>query len=135
MEGLRRLTEINERRKARRLRALKGGTIAFNRAASIDCRVHNMSPVGACLEVASQIGIPDEFVLVVGYDKTSTPCHVGVRMPAWVSNSAPLEAVCALRECTKLPVILASPIDLKGICVCCSATMLCPRCNNYTNFG
>lgn len=67
---------MSERRRAQRLRALKGGTIAFNRAAGIDCRVRNMSSAGACLEVASQIGIPDEFVLVVGYDKTSTPCHV-----------------------------------------------------------
>ena len=60
---------MDERRKAQRLRALKGGTIAFNRAAGIDCRVRNLSPAGACLEVASQIGIPDDFVLVVGYDK------------------------------------------------------------------
>jgi hypothetical protein len=70
------LIAMNERRKAQRLRALKGGTIAFNRSAAIDCRVRNMSPAGACLEVASQIGIPDEFVLVVGYDKISKQCHV-----------------------------------------------------------
>jgi len=68
---------MNDRRKARRLRALKGGTIAFNRAAaSIDCRVRNTSPAGACLEVASQLGIPDDFLLVVGYDKINKPCHV-----------------------------------------------------------
>jgi hypothetical protein len=35
-----------------------------------------MSPVGACLEVASQIGIPDDFVLIVGHDKLNRPCHV-----------------------------------------------------------
>ena len=28
-----------------------------------------MSPAGACLEVSSQVGIPNDFVLVVGYDK------------------------------------------------------------------
>ena len=67
---------MDERRKAQRLRALKGGTIAFNRAAGIDCRVRNMSPVGACLEVASQIGIPEDFVLLVNYDKINRPCHV-----------------------------------------------------------
>ena len=67
---------MDERRKIQRLRALKGGTITFNRAAGIDCRVRNMSPAGACLEVASQLGIPDDFVLVVGYDKTNRPCHV-----------------------------------------------------------
>ena len=68
---------MDERRKAQRLRALKGGTIAFNRAtAGIDCRVRNMSKVGACLEVASHLGIPDEFVLVVGYDRFKHPSHV-----------------------------------------------------------
>ncbi len=67
---------MDERRKVQRLRALKGGTIAFNRAAGIDCRVRNMSPVGACLEVASQIGIPDEFVLIVSQDKVNRPCRV-----------------------------------------------------------
>ena len=48
----------------------------FNRAAGISCRVRNMSPAGACLEVTSQVGIPDEFVLVVDYDKFKHQCHV-----------------------------------------------------------
>ena len=51
---------MEERRKAQRTCALKAGTIIFNRASGIDCRVSNMSPAGACLEVASQIGIPDD---------------------------------------------------------------------------
>lgn len=67
---------MDERRKAQRLRALKAGTISFNRAGGINCRVRNMSPAGACLEVDSQIGIPDKFVLVVSYDKFQQPCHV-----------------------------------------------------------
>jgi PilZ domain len=70
---------MDERRKAQRLRALKAGSISFNRAAGIDCRVRNMSPAGACLEVASQVGIPDDFVLVVSHDKFSRPCHVSWR--------------------------------------------------------
>jgi hypothetical protein len=70
-------TAMNERRKLQRLRALKGGTIAFNRAAaSIDCRVRNMSRAGACLEVASQFGIPDEFDLIVARDRVRQLCHV-----------------------------------------------------------
>jgi PilZ domain len=48
---------------------LKVGSISFNRAAGIDCRLRNLSPAGACLDVASQVGIPDDFVLVVSYDK------------------------------------------------------------------
>ena len=67
---------MEERRKARRLRALKAGIISFNRAGGINCRVRNMSPAGACLEVDSQIGIPDNFMLVVSYDKFQQSCHV-----------------------------------------------------------
>ncbi|MGA9499466.1 MAG: PilZ domain-containing protein [Pseudolabrys sp.] len=67
---------MDERRRLKRLRALKAGTISFNRAGGITCRVRNMSPAGACLEVSSQVGIPDNFVLVVSYDKFSQSCHV-----------------------------------------------------------
>jgi hypothetical protein len=65
-----------ERRRIARHRTLKAGTIAFNRAGSIDCRVRNLSPAGACLEVASQVGIPDDFVLVIEADHIKQPCHV-----------------------------------------------------------
>ena len=67
---------MEERRKVQRHRTLKAGSISFNRAAGVDCRVRNLSPAGACLEVASQIGIPDEFVLVVAADHVKAPCHV-----------------------------------------------------------
>lgn len=67
---------MDERRKAQRHRTLKAGSISFNRAAGIDCRVRNVSPAGACLEVASQIGIPDDFVLVVEVDRLKQHCHV-----------------------------------------------------------
>ena len=67
---------MDERRKIQRHRTLKAGTINFNRAAGVDCRVRNLSEVGACLEVASQVGIPDAFVLVVEHDHMKTPCHV-----------------------------------------------------------
>ena len=67
---------INEKRKLPRHRTLKAGSITFNRAAGIDCRVRNLSPIGACLEVVSQIGIPEDFVLVVEADHLRQPCHV-----------------------------------------------------------
>lgn len=67
---------MEERRRMQRGRTLKGGSIAFNGAAGFDCRVRNLSPAGACLEVASQVGIPDDFVLVVSYDRFKQPCHV-----------------------------------------------------------
>ena len=67
---------MEERRRSVRRRTLKAGSISFNRAGGIDCRVRNLSPVGACLEVASQVGIPDDFVLVVEVDHLKQPCHV-----------------------------------------------------------
>ena len=67
---------MDERRKVQRHRTLKAGSITFNRDGGVDCRVRNLSPVGACLEVASQLGIPDEFVLVVEIDHVKSPCHV-----------------------------------------------------------
>jgi hypothetical protein len=65
-----------ERRQAQRHRTLKAGSISFNRAGGVDCRVRNLSAAGACLEVASQIGIPDQFVLVIDSDQMTKPCHV-----------------------------------------------------------
>jgi hypothetical protein len=65
-----------ERRKLPRHRTLKAGSIWFNRASSIDCRVRNLSPIGACLEVVSQIGIPDDFVLVIEADRFTQSCRV-----------------------------------------------------------
>jgi hypothetical protein len=67
---------MDERRKVQRHRTLKAGTITFNRDGGLNCRVRNLSPIGACLEVASQVGIPDDFVLVVEYDHVRSACHV-----------------------------------------------------------
>ena len=70
-----------ERRKVPRHRTLKAGLIAFNRAAAIECRVRNLSPIGACLDVASQIGIPEEFMLVVEHENLKKKCRVIWRNP------------------------------------------------------
>ena len=67
---------MDERRKVPRHRTLKAGSIAFNRAAGIDCRVRNLSPIGACLEVESQLGVPDDFVLVIDSEQLKQHCHV-----------------------------------------------------------
>jgi hypothetical protein len=75
---------MEERRKLQRRRMLKAGIIGFNRDGGIGCRVRNLSPAGACLEVASPIGVPDDFVLVIESDHLKQPCHViwrtGTRM-------------------------------------------------------
>ena len=55
---------------------LKAGTIAFNGAGGISCIVRNMSPAGACLEVESQVGIPDWFILVIRSDRLQRRCRI-----------------------------------------------------------
>jgi hypothetical protein len=67
---------MDDRRKLMRHRVYKFGSIGFNRGAGIDCRVRNLSAAGACLEVASQVGIPDDFTLVITHDHMRQCCHV-----------------------------------------------------------
>jgi hypothetical protein len=64
-----------ERRAVSRGRTLKSGRIVFNDGRSaIDCAVRNLSDGGACLEVASLVGIPETFTLTVDGDGTPRPC-------------------------------------------------------------
>jgi PilZ domain len=66
-----------ERRRQVRARTLKSGRIIFNhRSSVIDCTVRNLSPVGACLNVASTIGIPEEFEVMLDADNTTRNCRV-----------------------------------------------------------
>jgi hypothetical protein len=65
-----------ENRTQPRLRTLKGGRISFNNGAAIDCIVRNLTNTGACLEVASPIGIPESFELVLDSDGTTRTCHI-----------------------------------------------------------
>jgi len=67
---------MEEKRKVQRRRTLKAGSITFNGGAGFDCRVRNLSSSGACLDVASQVGILDDFVLVIESDHLTQPCHV-----------------------------------------------------------
>jgi hypothetical protein len=51
---------MEERRKKPRHRSLKAGKIVFNRQRSVvDCTIRNLSDDGACLVVASPVGLPD----------------------------------------------------------------------------
>jgi hypothetical protein len=73
----------DERRKGHpRTRTWKTGSIRFRGNGGfhpngvIDCQVANLSPTGARLQVASQIGIPDDFVLWIEFDDVKVPCRV-----------------------------------------------------------
>jgi hypothetical protein len=66
----------SENRNTQRRTTLKGGRIVFNAGRStIDARVRNLSARGAKLQVASVVGIPDTFDLLLdGHSRQ--PCRV-----------------------------------------------------------
>jgi hypothetical protein len=66
---------MQERRHSQRVRTLRAGRIVFNNKRSvIDCMVRNTSRNGACLLVASVVGIPSAFELLIEGDTDSRPC-------------------------------------------------------------
>ncbi len=67
---------MNEYRASQRQRVLKAGTISFNGDAGISCTVRNLSATGAALEVASPVGIPDQFTLIFDADHSTKPCRI-----------------------------------------------------------
>ena len=70
---------MQEHRKTSRQRILKAGSIVFNRAGGIDCLIRNLSSAGACLQVVSPFGIPDDFTLVINGEQFQRRCHVSWR--------------------------------------------------------
>jgi hypothetical protein len=67
---------MEERRKTIRRRTLKAAKILIDGKLVIDCKVRNLTYRGACLEVASLIGIPDTFVLSIPVDRLTRKCRV-----------------------------------------------------------
>ena len=71
-----------EHRASPRRRTLKGGRIVINNGFStFECTVRNLSETGARLKVASIIGLPDSFDLVME-DGTRHHCRI-----AWKSET------------------------------------------------
>ena len=69
------LQVLDNQRAAPRQRVLKSGIIEFNGGA-IDCVVRNISDTGAALDVASPLGIPSEFNLLLSGTRTHQRCRV-----------------------------------------------------------
>jgi hypothetical protein len=66
-----------ERRRYQRTRTLKSARILLNHHHSvIDCTVRNLSPSGACLNVASVIGIPEQFDVFFEADRSVRACRL-----------------------------------------------------------
>lgn len=66
---------MTEHRITPRHRVLKAATIEFG-GGVIDCTIRNLSDAGAALDVASPVGIPDRFALILPADGRRLPCHV-----------------------------------------------------------
>jgi PilZ domain len=68
---------MQERRHGQRLRTLRAGKILFNNKRSVvDCMVRNLSRHGACLMVASVVGIPPAFELLIEGEPASRACNI-----------------------------------------------------------
>jgi len=75
------LRSLENSRAAARQRILKAGSIVFS-GSTIDCVARNISETGAALEVASPVGIPTEFDLVIPGSVARRPCRV-----VWVKDT------------------------------------------------
>jgi hypothetical protein len=72
---------MEERRKQVRRRTLKGAKIMIDGKLVIDCSVRNLTYKGACLDVASPIGIPDTFELSIPVDNLKRKCRISWKDP------------------------------------------------------
>jgi hypothetical protein len=72
------LQVLDNNRAAPRHRVLKAGSIEFN-GGVIDCTVRNISDTGAALEVATPLGVPDTFWLLIPGDHARRHCRVAWR--------------------------------------------------------
>jgi hypothetical protein len=70
-----------EKRTAPRHRVLKQGTLTFPGGGAIDCTVRNLSSTGARLDVASPLGLPESFSLLIDADHFMRRCRA-----VWVSE-------------------------------------------------
>jgi hypothetical protein len=68
---------MEERRRYRRQRVLKGAIIFFNRErSSMDCIVRDLTEVGAHLKVESTSFVPTRFELLIKQENTLYPAEI-----------------------------------------------------------
>jgi hypothetical protein len=66
-----------ENRRVQRTRVLKGAKLILNsRTSLLDCKVRNLTNFGACLQIASPLGIPQQFDITFDCGRSSRPCRV-----------------------------------------------------------
>ncbi len=69
---------MDEHRKSERQKTYKGGSI-YAGVAVFDCIVRNLSPDGACLQIESDAGVPDNFTLIIKPEHLRRSCKVAWR--------------------------------------------------------
>jgi hypothetical protein len=66
-----------ERRRVQRTRVLKAAKIILNSSTSLlDCSVRNLTNLGACLQISSPLGIPQQFDLTFDSARSRRPCRM-----------------------------------------------------------
>ena len=68
-------TDLKEARKTARRSVLDMGLIRFGEL-SMSCVLRNLSEGGAALDIGSQVGIPDQFALIVLPQKKIYSCNI-----------------------------------------------------------
>jgi hypothetical protein len=66
---------MNERRAVPRQRVLKAGSIEFD-GSTVECTIHNVSEIGAGIEVTTPFGIPHEVTLNILTQNVRQHCYV-----------------------------------------------------------
>ncbi|RTM14644.1 MAG: PilZ domain-containing protein [Bradyrhizobiaceae bacterium] len=66
---------VEDKHILRRIRILKAGRISFGGSA-ISCTVRNLTRSGAMLDVASPLGVPRVFTLVIPSDDIRHECRI-----------------------------------------------------------
>jgi hypothetical protein len=63
-----------EQRRAERVECLIAGQIELNNGSEIRCEIRNLSLYGACLQVSSHYGVPEDILLWILGECVKRPC-------------------------------------------------------------
>jgi hypothetical protein len=67
---------VQERRKSARSRVFKGAKLFLGTSSVIDCVVRNVTNVGARIQIANTVELPDAFGLTFDAGFTIRPCRI-----------------------------------------------------------
>lgn len=65
-----------EQRQAERMDTRKAGRIVLGNGLGLRCTIRNVSRAGACLQVASHFGIPQDIMLEIEGEQSKRPCRI-----------------------------------------------------------